>query len=141
MDNPKIPIKLTRPGKLPYIILYHNESKYRFVIDTGSTLSWTTPGVCGSMLMQPESGYDNLIMSNNETVPFIHVTLRIEPRKGTSEDFTATKFRANFACGEGSEKIAHMNEFVKYEIHGILGSDFLLDNMLKVDMANMEIAV
>ena len=137
----KIPIKLTKPGKLPYVELYYTDAKYRFVIDTGSTLSWTTPAMCGMILMKHECSYDKIVVNNGEQLNVVNATLRLSPTDGTSNDFTAPKFRASFACGEGSEKIAQMNEVLKHEVHGILGSEFLLDNMLKVDLKNMEITI
>lgn len=138
MDD-TLKIRLTKPGNLPYIDLYHDKSLYRFVLDTGSTLSWTTSEVAARFILEKESGYKTIVVNNGEQLPIVSATLRISPCTYTPEDYTATKFRAEFACGEGSVKIREMNEVLEHQIDGILGSDFLVDNALKLDLKEMTV--
>ena len=140
MEQETVRLNLTKPGNIPYVELYHNKTPFRFVIDTGSTLSWTRVDVAAAFIMNKESGYDNIV-ANGEQLPVVTATLRMQPSNGTPDDYTAIKFRAKFACGEGTKKINEMNEVLETEIHGILGSDFLIDNSLKVDLSNLEMVV
>lgn len=133
-------MRLSKPGKLPYVVLYHNTTPYMFVVDTGSTLSWTTPEVAGKMLFGNESRSVNEI-HNLEYEVGICATLRVYPIKGTAEDDTSQKFQVKLWCGEGTSKINEMNNHVKDKIHGILGSDFLIHNAVKIDMNKLEMYV
>lgn len=121
-------MKLTDPGKLPYVKLWHDNSQYCFVIDTGSTLSWTTSEVVGKMLLEKEAHKKN---------GSLYATLRTEPLGSTDDDNTVSKFSVKLRCGEGSDKIAEMNRHVEEPIHGILGADFLRSNGAKIDMDRM----
>lgn len=140
MERETIRLKLTKPGNLPYVLLFHNKDPFLFVIDTGSTLSWTRVDVASKFIMGKESGFEKIV-ANGESIPMVTATLRKDPSTGTPDDYTATKFRARFACGEGTQKIKEMNEVLETEIHGILGSDFLVDNGLKIDLANFRLVV
>lgn len=131
-------MKLSEPGNLPYVTLYHNKEKYNFIVDTGSTLSWTTPEVAGKMLMgkeaRPVKGF-----TNAELESAIRVTLRVDQRTFTDADDVAYKYPATLFCGEGTSKINEMNVHVKESIHGILGTDFLLDNAFKIDIDKLQL--
>lgn len=126
-------MKLCSPGKLPYITLYHGKEPYRFVIDTGSTLSWTTHEVAGKMLLGEEVKTVETVI-NTDLESATQVTLRAEPVTGTESDNTAQKFQVKLWCGTGTEKINEMNVHVDEPLHGILGVDFLLHNGAHVDM-------
>lgn len=131
-------MKLTKPGRLPYVTFYHNTDKYNFVVDTGSTLSWTTPEVAGKMLLGKEvktvTGF-----TNAELESAIRVTLRVDPMTFTSADDVAFKYPAILFCGEATNKINEMNVHVKEPIHGILGTDFLLDNAFRIDVNELQL--
>jgi len=129
-------MKLTKPGDLPYVTLFHNKEPYNFVIDSGSTLSWITNGVMAVMLLQPEAVPTSTVLAG-ERKHAVKATLRVNPTIGTDEDYTAQKFSVSLFCGVGTEKIEEMNRHVSVPIHGILGSDFLYDNSLKVDYSTM----
>lgn len=126
-------MSLSKPGKLPYVTLYHNTNKYNFIVDTGSTLSWTTPQVASEMLLGKEvsvaEGFDYCKLNSA-----VRVTLRVSPMTFTEEDNIARKFQTTLFCGEATSKINEMNACVKEPVHGILGTDFLLDNILKIDI-------
>lgn len=121
-------MKLTEPGKLPYVKLWHDTNLYTFVIDTGSTLSWTTSEVAGKLLLEKEC---------YKKSGAIHATLRTEALGSTEDDNTVPKFSVKLRCGEGSDKITEMNRHVEEPIHGILGADFLRSNGAKIDMDRM----
>lgn len=119
-------MRQTKPGKLPFVTLYHNSVPYNFIIDTGSTLSWTTPEVMGKILLGNETCVKNGITS---------VTLRV----AEGNEDTARKFQAKLRYGEGTEKINEMNVHVKEPIHGILGMDFLSHNVLELHMDTLRL--
>jgi hypothetical protein len=118
------------------VSLFHNKEQYNFVVDSGSTLSWTTNAVLSRMFLQPEAVPTSRIIAG-ERKHAVKATLRVNPTTGTDEDYTAQKFSATLYCGVGTEKIEEMNSHVSVPIHGILGSDFLYDNSLKVDYSTM----
>ena len=133
-------MRLSEPGKLPYLVLYHNTTPFMFVIDTGSSLSWTTPEVAGKMLLNNESKPIGEVHNAGYDIG-ISTTLRVYPIKGTAEDDIAQKFQVRLWFGEGTDKIREMNEHVKDKIHGILGSDFLINNSVKIDMNRLKVYV
>ena len=90
-------MKLTEPGKLPYVKLWHDTNLYTFVLDTGSTLSWTTSEVAGKLLLEKEAHKKN---------GSVYATLRTEALESTEDDNTVPKFSVKLRCGEGSDKIA-----------------------------------
>lgn len=140
MEHETINLKQTKPGNLPYVSLYHNKTLYRFILDTGSTLSWTRVDVAAALMMEKESGYESMVV-NGEKLNIVTATLRPNPCTDTPDDYTATKFRAKFVCGEGTKKINEMNEVLQTEIHGILGIDFLTENALKVDFVEQQLVI
>lgn len=130
---PTLTMRLSEPGNLPYISLYHNKTRYNFVVDTGSTLSWTVPEVASKMLLGAEAspckGSENVRLDSA-----IRVTLRLDPMTFTSTDDVSYKYSVKLWCGEASHKINEMNQHVKEPLHGILGADFLQNYHVTIDM-------
>lgn len=128
----KILLKQTKPGNLPYVSMYHDRNLYNFLIDTGSTSSWLEARTLGVFLQETESKIQSKVI-NGERHNALVATLRLEPREYTEKDDTAFKFRAVFVTDE-LENLELMNNHVSEHIHGILGMDFLSENVVSIDL-------
>lgn len=137
MKQIKIKIKQTKPGNLPYTVLYHGKHGYRFLVDTGSTSTWIDPQCICQFLFEGETSYTK-INEFGETKHLFPATLRLKPTTGTFKDFEEPKFRAEFIC-EKLENLREMNKHIEEPLHGILGMDFLSGNSMKVDLKNLEL--
>ena len=135
MERIRIKLKQTKPGNLPYAVLYHGMNGYRFLVDTGSTDSWIDPQCLCMFLFENEVSYRKELI-NGETRQVFPSTLRTKPRNGTSDDYESPKFMANLTC-HSLDNLREMNRHIEEPLHGILGMDFLRDNNIKVDLENL----
>lgn len=128
----RIILKQTEPGNLPYVSLYHDRNLYNFLIDTGSTSSWLETKSLGMFLQEKETRVDSKVINGEKHVAVV-ATLRLEKREYTEKDDTAFKFRAVFVSDK-LENLEQMNSHIGEHIHGILGMDFLTENVVSIDL-------